>query len=276
MKLDLTLHRVVLLVALVVALGALTACAAGSRQPQLQIRLQNDTGMDIEHFWLGAGSGDGGPGSRSFGAIADGQATPYRRIKPVFGLYVKYNYIAEDGRRYLGSTFPRELLGQIELEPGNYTFILTLVDGESVVTVIRDDASYRTDVAGLSKIIALPEQPEQVWWQFAPIGSGGRLAVGPTDYELVAVLQYDLDALQALQDRLEPQTSPAELFVAPDFVRDWFPDPLREAFVADPAFPDTPRLTATRYQPDLFVKGGLLHGFVVVVDDYVLVYLYTM
>lgn len=134
--------------------------------------------------------------------------------------------------------------------------------------------SWRTDISELSQFINLPAQPAQAQWQAGDKGAPGD-ATGPTDTELIAVLQFDQNILQELQSRLTPQTSPAELFVASDFVQPWFPEPVRQLFVVDPAYPAYLKLAGTRYQPSLFAKGSLNNGYVVIVDGFALVYLHT-
>ena len=132
-----------------------------------------------------------------------------------------------------------------------------------------------TDVPGLSRFINLPVQPVQVQWRVNEKGSGGA-AIGPTDIELVAVLRLDPQGLQALRGQLTEQTSPAELFVAPDFVQPWFPAPIQRRFVADPAHPDLLRLAGVRYEPAPFARDGLSNGYVVLAEDTVFIYLHSM
>ncbi|QLQ06640.1 MAG: hypothetical protein HZY76_11720 [Anaerolineae bacterium] len=70
----------------------------------------------------GRGSGAGGPGSQAYGAIADGETTPYRGLKAQFGSYSNFNFITQDGERFIGSTVANDLIGEFALEPGYYTF----------------------------------------------------------------------------------------------------------------------------------------------------------
>lgn len=120
-------------------LFVLTSCTAMNSE-HIHIRIHNATDMDITDFWLGAGSGAGGPGSRAYGAIARGQTTPYRRLKAQFGSYSNYNFITEDGRRFVGSTVANDLIGKVVLEPGYYTFVYTVVHNMVVVTINQDEA----------------------------------------------------------------------------------------------------------------------------------------
>ncbi|MBE2236020.1 MAG: hypothetical protein IAE85_21190 [Anaerolinea sp.] len=127
-------RRGVAIWAALMILWALTSCTAMNNQ-QLHIRIDNATDTDITAFWLGAGSGAGGPGSRAYGAIDRGQITPYRSLKAQFGSYSNYNFITEEGKRFVGSTVANELIGQVALEPGYYTLVLTIVGDKAMVTI---------------------------------------------------------------------------------------------------------------------------------------------
>lgn len=127
--------------ALLIALCVLTACGRDTEDDRLHIRIHNATGLDINKFWLGTGSGAGGPPSQAYGAIADGETTRYRSRQTTFGSYSNFNFIAADGRRFLGTTIAAyDRIGQFTLEPGYYTFVLTRIDPEIVVTIHQDEA----------------------------------------------------------------------------------------------------------------------------------------
>jgi len=131
-----------------------------------------------------------------------------------------------------------------------------------------------TDAPKLSQFINLPVQPAQELWQVREKGARGD-AIGPTDIELVAVLQLEQGVIQELQGQLVQQTTPSDLFVARDFVQPWFPDVVQQRFVADSADSEYLKLTGVRYQPTLFAKGSLNNGYVVIADSYVFVYLHS-
>lgn len=129
---------------LVVAIGVLVVlalaaagCAAGAGD-QLHIRIRNDSAVDIKGFWLGTGSGAGGPSSRSYGEIAAGETTRYRTRQAEYGYYSNYNLVTTDGTRYLG-TFPLEQVGGTQLDPGYYTFVFHIAGGRGMLEVIRDE-----------------------------------------------------------------------------------------------------------------------------------------
>ena len=133
----------------------------------------------------------------------------------------------------------------------------------------------QTDVDGLRKWMALPGAPTSVQWQVRE--KGVRTAgIGPTDFELIAVLEYNATDMEQLQSQMVRQTSPADLYVANDFIQPWVPAEIESAFTTDSLYPDLLKLATARYEPDVFTSGSLQNGYAVVVGSYVLVYLHTM
>ncbi len=118
--------------------GLLGLFGCGGSKEKVHVRIQNNSGQEITQFWLGTGSGSGGSRSRSYGQIAAGSVTGYKALEPSFAAYGKFNFIAADGRKYLGSTFPTEEIGRRELSPGYYTFAVTTVGDTAVLRIISD------------------------------------------------------------------------------------------------------------------------------------------
>lgn len=121
---------------------ALLAPAVGgchaSPSPALEVRIHNATGSDLRGFWLGAGSGFGGPGSRAYGSILSGATTPYRSLRATYGAYSNYNFTTVSGQQFVGSTLPNELIGRQELAPGRYTFSVSIAGGQPQLAVRAD------------------------------------------------------------------------------------------------------------------------------------------
>ena len=134
---------------------------------------------------------------------------------------------------------------------------------------------HNTDISELGQLIQLPAQPQNVYWQTYEKGDG-RSELGPTDWELVAILEYDPATVTELRTQMALQTHPNELFINPDFVKSWFPQSVKNIFVADAAYDDYLKLDGDRYEPDMFVQSPLLNGYVIVLDNLIFVYLYTM
>lgn len=124
------------LAVLAFVLLAAASCARAS-DAKVYIRIRNDTPLDIKGFWLGTGSGAGGPASRAYGAIAAGETTRYRDRKAQYGYYSNYNLVTTDGARFM-DTFPADRFGAATLDPGYYTFVFHDVDGQYLLDVIRD------------------------------------------------------------------------------------------------------------------------------------------
>lgn len=139
----------------------------------------------------------------------------------------------------------------------------------------EDTMSPNTDITALDTYIQLPYLPQQAFWQTYEKGVRGS-ELGPTDWELVAVLEYDEATLKTIQAEMTTQTHPAESFVHQDMVRDWFPEPIKSRFVQDPAYAETFKLTGVRYTPSMFAQSPLSDGYVFIVDNLVFIYLHTM
>lgn len=118
-------------------LFVLTACSPMNPN-RIHIRIQNASPVDITDFWLGAGSGAGGPGSRAYGAIPSGATTPYRSLKAEFGYYSNYNFITADGQRFVGSTIPVDQIGRVTLDPGYYSFVIDTSGRSDLLQIVAD------------------------------------------------------------------------------------------------------------------------------------------
>jgi hypothetical protein len=121
------------------------------------------------------------------------------------------------------------------------------------------------DVEALAQIITLDPLPQQVSWVYYGMGMPSS-APGPTDYALTAVLEYDSlpDSLQGLKRQT------GDVTVNTEFIQDWFPTAVREAFVAEG---DRLRLTVPHYEPKSFSP---LAGYMFIVDNTVFLYVFTM
>lgn len=108
----------------------------GDDSENIHIRIRNNTGMEIENFWLGAGGR--GPSTISYGSIDAGETTDYQAVEPVLARYRKLNFITIDGRQYLDTIYFEDWVGSAELAPGRYTFAYTLTNGEAQLTLIVD------------------------------------------------------------------------------------------------------------------------------------------
>ncbi|EHP85968.1 hypothetical protein GeomeDRAFT_2219 [Geobacter metallireducens RCH3] len=105
----------------------------------------------------------------------------------------------------------------------------------------------RTDVAGLSKLIALPFPPKAAWWRIVEREGSG--AMGPADWELMAVVQFSSQDVEAIISKSENQRS----------------DPPENMAAGSPAMSEILRdhgpVGERLYGADPFVKSPLLEGF---------------
>jgi hypothetical protein len=58
------------------------------------------------------------------------------------------------------------------------------------------------DVDALMRLLALPAKPIEAWWQETPVGAQGGL--GPSDYDLRAVLRFDKSVVDAIAKTAPP------------------------------------------------------------------------
>ncbi len=136
-------------------------------------------------------------------------------------------------------------------------------------------ATPQSDLTALSRLIRLEEQPISAQWLTESLASADAASLGPSDWQLIALLTYDEAALSSLKARLAPQKTPSRLHVRPNFVREWFPEALQARFQPDAA---TGNLIwqGERYQPTPFLKPPLGAGFVLIAEPYVLIVLHTL
>jgi hypothetical protein len=130
------------------------------------------------------------------------------------------------------------------------------------------------DIDALSKIINLPDPPEEVWWEQKSMGAGGGF--GPTDWQLVAVLRYRPEVLDAIiADAPVSGENPT-----PTFTRDLIPDGSPPEFRASlhPDGRDAFHLDSEAHEPGSFARSPLLNGYFIRAGttDFLFLHLYTM
>ncbi|MBM7843847.1 hypothetical protein [Herpetosiphon giganteus] len=114
---------------------SLAGCG-GDDMDKVHIRIRNDSDIDIENFWLGAGGV--GQETTPYGAISSGHITEYQAHEPVLANYRKMNFVTVDGKQYLDVIYPEKHVGTPELAPGYYTFSYALVNDKPVLTLTKD------------------------------------------------------------------------------------------------------------------------------------------
>lgn len=119
---------------LLTILSGLFSCR--NEEERVYIRIKNNSSKNITNFWLGAKT-------RSYGAIISGETTIYKSLKPVTSSYNKFNFTTIANKRYWGTTFAKKDIGYIKLEPGYYTFSITVVNDTAVLHIINEPSPTR-------------------------------------------------------------------------------------------------------------------------------------
>lgn len=98
----------------------------------IEVRIKNSTGHDIENFWLGAGPQGGATQESSFGMVEAGEVTEYQQIENITKNYSKANFVINQ-QRYLVSGITDQLDSGL-----TYTFII-LPDGPEYAITVEID-----------------------------------------------------------------------------------------------------------------------------------------
>lgn len=146
-------------------------------------------------------------------------------------------------------------------------------DGNTNVEEI-DMNNFQEDAEKLGTLITLPAAPTEVRWIQYPLGNPNSTAIGPTDYVVIAVLRYESNDAAQIAEQLSAQATTRDWFVNPEFIRPWFPDEVKAAFVFD-ELTNFHKVNQTVYEPTPFTKSPYLQGYAFVTGQYVVVYLQT-
>lgn len=143
------------------------------------------------------------------------------------------------------------------------------------ITSFAANAGESTVISGevepLAKLIHLPAPPKSVRWMLTPLSDSD--VIGPTDYDLLALLEYD----GAICDKIvrDSKADATTMLLSPKEVADWLPVELRDHIVREDN--GYYRVIGTTFAPTLFAKGAFLQGFAIRLDhtDLLLVALRT-
>lgn len=157
-----------------------------------------------------------------------------------------------------------------------FVFFLVLLSScqslEVAPKVVSNSMTVSADVETLGKYINLPSRPIKVFWQTVDITKPSSVP-GPTDWSLIAVLTFneqDLDSILRGSVRSQQMNRP---YIQEKFVLAWFPLELKKS-LASSETPGFWRINQDGYEPDLFEKAPLLHGYFVRVGKTSDVFLY--
>lgn len=134
---------------------------------------------------------------------------------------------------------------------------------------------YSNSVTELSKYIRLPFPPNKACWQVYKKGSR-QTEIGPIDWELIAILDYDSATTLSLRTQMSEQADHTELYVTHEFVKDWFPELVKQRFIQDDIYTEYFQFKGSRYNPGLFIQSPLSGGFVTIIDNLIFLFAHTM
>jgi hypothetical protein len=129
------------------------------------------------------------------------------------------------------------------------------------------------DLDRLGKRIQLPVKPSEVWFEERPVGRPGGM--GPTDYQLIAVLRFDPGTLKTLEGSAKENTGEPAV-VGHEFDRPWLPPAVKAAL--QPRDEDSRGVRDGReFDGAPFFRSPFTTGFFVIVGatGYVLLSLQT-
>jgi hypothetical protein len=131
-----------------------------------------------------------------------------------------------------------------------------------------------TDIDGLLRLIQLTHQPQRVLWQTVALGSPESTALGPTDWGLVAAIEYDKDVIATIQLEIQPTVMRQDLQISPDFVQSWFPKGITESFVPVSGSSNL-TLNQPHYGISTFARPPLQTGYTFIKDTWLFIYIQT-
>jgi hypothetical protein len=127
-------------------------------------------------------------------------------------------------------------------------------------------------ISDFRKVVKLPADPGEVWFEQVPRGTPGGL--GPTDYFLVAVMRFSPSALSALLKNATRTGDPSP-GILPAVNRAWFPPPVKAAVRSVDA--QNVSVRGEEYDGAPFASGAFSSGSFIVIEggEYVLLVLAT-
>jgi hypothetical protein len=133
---------------------------------------------------------------------------------------------------------------------------------------------YEADLAKLGKFIRLDKDPLNARWQTFEKGNSDS-GLGPTDWGLIATIEYDPETIQRFVSQMKTMQIHQDLHVDMQLVQDWFPEAIRSSFVNVPDSKNL-MLNTSQYEPTLFMKPPLQHGYCFTSGNWLFLYLQTM
>jgi hypothetical protein len=133
--------------------------------------------------------------------------------------------------------------------------------------IAMNETTVQTDVETLSRWFNLSSFPEVVGvhWVQRQIGEGSERLPGPTDYYVVAILEFD--HLLAPEISLAPRN---DVYVEDDLLESWMPTAVADRFVRTPE--GYLKFDGTAYAAEGILVSPLTSGYVLVIENYLFIY----
>jgi hypothetical protein len=128
------------------------------------------------------------------------------------------------------------------------------------------------DIESLTNGMALLVMPTEAQWIEYQRGTS-TIDIGPSDLALLAVMRFnEADLVQVREQLTEPRPGTS---VEADFVREWFPAEVKNAFTPN-QLNGFLEVNVPVYNATPFYSGSYQNGYAIIIGDYVLISMYTM
>ncbi len=119
-----------------------------------------------------------------------------------------------------------------------------------------------TDVNALSRLIRLPYQPRSVRWTQIKMG---KIGLGPSDYGLIAVLEYDDAICAGILAKSTPELEGNPAILTKEEAGGWLFPLVRNQL--EPNGDHYYKIKGTAFRPTLFAHSPFLIGYVIRIEN---------
>lgn len=132
----------------------------------------------------------------------------------------------------------------------------------------KHETAVSRDVDAIMRALNLPARPVEAWWEETPVGQPG--GIGPTDYDLSAVLLFDPATAAALAKKAPPLPE-APVLLPREALRPWMPAPVRAAIQRHDD--DFISVRGSKFDAQPFLKPPYASGAFIVIEGSGYVYI---
>jgi len=125
----------------------------------------------------------------------------------------------------------------------------------------KHETAVSRNVDAIMRALNLPSRPVEAWWEETPVGQPG--GIGPTDYDLSAVLLFDVATAASLAKKAPPLPE-VPVLLPTEAMRPWLPDAVRAAIQRYDA--DFVSVKGSKFDAQPFLKPPYTSGAFIVID----------